>query len=108
MSVNAVQGIIEVLGGIVLTAGGMSFLPENGFVLTLAVVMLIMGAWFLISGLAQGKGSRFRGIFEGCLGLIASLLLFLIYGGTFHPVFAIPGVLVLFKGSWYLVVGLKE
>ena len=103
-----VIGLLDIIAGIMLSAGGLPYLPGNGFVITIGAVMLIKGAWFALTGVSKGKGKMFRDLFEGGLDIVSGLLLALLYFGTFFSLFAIPGVLVIIKGVWYLLEGLTH
>lgn len=100
--------MFDVLAGIILSAGGLGFLPGNGFVLSLGIIMLLKGGWFLLAALSKGNGRSAKSIIESLLDLVAGLLVFSVFSGFFHPLFAIIGVLVLIKGAWYLVEGLAH
>ena len=109
MAVNFVLGIIDILAGIMIAAGGLPYLPGNGMVITIAVIVLLKGIWHLVSYASRGKGGRtFGEIFEGMLDVPAGLLLIWIFYGIHFPIAGLFGVLLIFKGAWYLLIGITE
>lgn len=106
MAVLLILALIDIVAGVMLSASGIPNLPGNGFVVTLAVILLVKGAWFLITGLSGDR--KPWEMFEGVVDLLGGLLLVMVYLGFAFSLFAIPGVLLIITGAWYLFKGLTE
>ena len=106
MAILIVLALMNIMAGIMLSASGLAYLQGNGFVVTIASVMLIKGAWFMITGLSGGR--KPWEIFEGTIDIVGGLLLALVYMGMSLSLFALPGVLLIMTGSWYLFKGMIE
>ncbi len=108
MATLVVLGLLDIMAGIMLSAGGLPYLPGNGFVVTIGSIMLIKGAWFFMTGVGKGRGKMLKDVSEGGLDFVSGMLLAMVYSGTFLSLFAIPGILMIIKGAWYFFEGLTQ
>jgi hypothetical protein len=101
----ALIGLFDLLAGFLLIAGGLPYLPGNGLVISMAAIMFLKGGWFLLSELSMSSGRNNWNVYAGAINLVCGVLIAVIYLGFFHPVFYIPGILVLLNGAWNFVKG---
>jgi uncharacterized membrane protein HdeD (DUF308 family) len=104
--INIVLALIDIIAGIILSASGLPYLPGNGLVVTLAAIMLIKGFWYVVVSWSDKKNRQ--NLVEGWLDLVSGLLLVAVYLGYPFSLFAIPGVILIINGAWYLIRGLTE
>ncbi len=100
----AILGMFDIIAGIILAVGGLPQFPGNGFVITIAAVMLIKGGWSWLSNIADPRGLNFDPM--GILDIVTGLLLIFIFSGMFFFFFAYLGILLIIKGVYSFVVGL--
>ena len=99
----SVLGIIDIIAGVMLSVGGLSYFHGNGLVLTFAAIMLIKGVWSWLTNLAMPTGIKIDPM--GILDIISALLLFLVFSGFFLYFFAYLGIILIIKGIYSFVVG---
>lgn len=103
----SVLGIIDIIAGIMLALGGLSYFHGNGLVLTFAVILVIKGVWSWLTNLAMpDKGLKIDPM--GILDIISALMLFLVYSGFFQFFFTYFGIILIIKGIYSFVVGVVK
>ena len=102
----AVLGIFDILAGIILAVCGLPYFPGNGFVMTVAIIMLIKGGWSWLSNLATPTGLKLDPM--GILDIIGGLLLISVFSGFFTFFFAYFGIILIIKGIYSFVIGLVK
>ncbi len=102
-----ILGLVDIIAGIILAVGGLPHFPGNGFVITIAIIMIIKGGWSWLSNLAMpDKGLKFDPM--GILDIITGLFLVLVFSGIFFFFFAYLGIMLIIKGVYSFVVGLVK
>ena len=106
MVVELILGLVDILAGIFLMASWLPYLEGNGFLLGLAIFLLLKGLWYLIQGYSSKEKRKV--IFDSIIDLASVALLLGIFYGYNHVSFSVVGILILFKGVWNMASGLLD
>jgi len=106
MVIELILGLVDILAGIFLMTSWLPYLEGNGFLLGLAIFLLLKGVWYLIQGYS-GKHKR-KVIIDSLIDLASFALLMGIYYGYDHWSYSLVGIIILFKGVWNMASGLLD
>ncbi len=99
MLLSAVLGVLDILGGILLIAGGFIPYGGSGFILTVAGVFIAKGILLMIYGKLGGKGGYDLGyIVGGFLDIITGILFTAMFYNIYFFIFPIMGIIMIVKG----------
>lgn len=99
----AVLGVMDVIiGGALWMASGNPF-TGSAVIITLAILWVLKGIWSILSSVASGFLFDFMGVFD----LVSGLFLTLSYFGMAFDFFFYMAAIMLVKGFWSFLIGLK-
>ena len=96
-----ILGIIDIVAGAALSLGGLIPYIGNGFIGTIAAIMIIKGVWSIISAAANAFFFDIIGI----LDLVVGIMLLLTTLGIFLNFFVYLGIALILKGLWSIIAG---
>lgn len=103
MILSIILGVLDILGGILLIAGGFASYHESGFILTMGGVFITKGLMLFLYGRFGGKPHyNWLAVIDMLTGIIMVSMYFNIY----FSVFGIIGMVMVLKGIIGFVKGL--
>jgi uncharacterized membrane protein HdeD (DUF308 family) len=95
MILNAILGVLDILGGILLVISGFVPYGSSGFILTVGGVFITKGVLIFIYS-KFGKESHYD--WGSVLDLLTGIILVMLFFGTYLFVFPVIGLIMIVKG----------
>ncbi|MBI4175573.1 MAG: hypothetical protein HY518_00060 [Candidatus Aenigmarchaeota archaeon] len=94
-------GILDMFAGVLLMAGKVAPLTENGLVFLIGILFVLKGAWSMLAAMAAGFFFDFLGIVD----IFAGLFLLLAVWNLYFDFFLYMGIVVMLKGLYSFFAG---
>jgi hypothetical protein len=104
----AILGLVDIVAGIILAAGGLGVFHMNPLAWSVAIALIVKGAWSWIHNLATTGSGGTKLDFMGIIDIVSGVMIVSSVYGFFMFFFLYFGVILMIKGVYSFFCGVTR